>query len=327
MIGGILSRLNNINLHHNHLLQRYLKTRQSKHFDKTGKWRGRLEYLRRGDPFDQKKKEEAETKIKDQIGLEKNNLSRRERVYLWGNAECGALGQRGFIEPGGNRNKVNKMRRPFISTLGHHYNIKSVACGNGFTLFVTDDKEKYLFGTGLNQLGQLGYHKRLDEAGRQTGQPLEMLILPASITLPLERKETLRRVAAGRTHSLALTSEGRVLSWGNNAYGQCGRPVIEDEDYFVNQVVHELEVGLIKAVVAGQDHSLMVSVTGEVFSCGWGADGQTGLGHYNNCGQPTRLRGDIQGEKVVKVAGAADCVLALSESGEVFGWGNRLSRF
>ena len=107
-----------------------------------------------------------------------------------------------------------------------------------------------MFGTGLNQLGQLGYHKRLDEAGRQTGEPLEMLILPASITLPLKKKETLRRVAAGRTHSLALTSEGRVLSWGNNAYGQCGRPVIEQEDYFVNQVVHELEVELIRSVVA-----------------------------------------------------------------------------
>ena len=32
------------------------------------------------------------------------------------------------------------MRRPFISSLGHHYNIKAVACGTGFTLFVTDDK-------------------------------------------------------------------------------------------------------------------------------------------------------------------------------------------
>ena len=32
------------------------------------------------------------------------------------------------------------MRRPFISSLGHHYNIKAVTCGTGFTLFVTDDK-------------------------------------------------------------------------------------------------------------------------------------------------------------------------------------------
>ena len=101
-----------------------------------------------------------------------------------------------------------------------------------------------------------------------------MLILPASIPLPLRPGERLRGVAAGRTHSLALTSGGRVLSWGNNAYGQCGRPVIEvschklsqlscklfieDEDYFVNRVVHELEVERIREVVAGPDHSLLL---------------------------------------------------------------------
>ena len=49
-------------------------------------------------------------------------------------------------------------------------------------------------------------------------------------------QERVRSVAAGRAHCLAVTSLGRVLAWGNNAYGQCGRPVIEQEDYAVNQV-------------------------------------------------------------------------------------------
>ena len=61
----------------------------------------------------------------------------------------------------------------------------------------------------------------------------------------------------------------------------------------------------------------------QVHSCGWGADGQTGQGHYDNTGKLVKLAGDIQGERVVKLACAADCVLALSDSGEVFGWGNR----
>ena len=115
------------------------------------------------------------------------------------------------------------MRRPFISRLGNYFNIKSVACGHGFTLFLTDDKEKYLFGTGLNTLGQLGYQRRLNDAGRQIGKPLETLIVPSAITLPLSGKEKVTSVAAGRTHCLALTNQGRVMSWGNNASGQCGR--------------------------------------------------------------------------------------------------------
>ena len=61
----------------------------------------------------------------------------------------------------------------------------------------------------------------------------------------------------------------------------------------------------------------------QVHSCGWGADGQTGQGHYDNTGKLAKLAGDIQGERVVKLACAADCVLALSDSGDVFGWGNR----
>lgn len=58
--------------------------------------------------------------------------------------------------------------------------------------------------------------------------------------------------------------------------------------------------------------SLFITKTGKVFSCGWGADGQTGLGHYNNESQPTVVEGDIKGEIVVKVVSSADCVLALN---------------
>lgn len=67
---------------------------------------------------------------------------------------------------------------------------------------------------------------------------------------------------------------------------------------------------------------MFLTETGSLFSCGWGADGQSGLGHYESIDQPTLLQGDISGERIVKVASSADCVLALNEKGEVFGWGN-----
>lgn len=46
------------------------------------------------------------------------------------------------------------------------------------------------------------------------------------------------------------------------------------------------------------------------------------MGHYNNCGRATLLGGALAGVRVVKMACAADCVMALGEEGEVFGWGN-----
>ena len=49
------------------------------------------------------------------------------------------------------------------------------------------------------------------------------------------------------------------------------------------QVVHRVRVseGVVD-VTCGQDHSVLVTETGRLYSCGWGADGQTGLSHYNN---------------------------------------------
>lgn len=58
--------------------------------------------------------------------------------------------------------------------------------------------------------------------------------------------------------------------------------------------------------------SVVVSKTGRVFSCGWGADGQTGQGHYNSCGKLSLVNGDIKGENIIKVSSKADCVLAIN---------------
>lgn len=56
----------------------------------------------------------------------------------------------------------------------------------------------------------------------------------------------------------------------------------------------------------------MVTENGQVFACGWGADGQTGLGHYNVESQFNPVGGDIKDENIVKIAGRSDCVLALN---------------
>jgi len=81
----------------------------------------------------------------------------------------------------------------------------------------------------------------------------------------------------------------------------------------------------IQNVVCGQDHTMFLTETGSVLACGWGSDGQTGLGHYNNQHHPDNVEGDIKNEKIVKISSAGDCVLALNDKGEVFGWGNSVS--
>ncbi|ALC39592.1 CG3862 [Drosophila busckii] len=67
---------------------------------------------------------------------------------------------------------------------------------------------------------------------------------------------------------------------------------------------------------------MFLTKLGRVYSCGWGADGQTGQGHYQTAGEIKLLAGDIQKERIVRLACSSDCVLALNEHGDAFGWGN-----
>lgn len=63
-------------------------------------------------------------------------------------------------------------------------------------------------------------------------------------------------MAAGRAHLLILTTEG-LFTLGNNAYGQCGRPIILSENYEKSMVIHcipDIKGNKIIAVAAGQDH-------------------------------------------------------------------------
>jgi alpha-tubulin suppressor-like RCC1 family protein len=75
-------------------------------------------------------------------------------------------------------------------------------------------------------------------------------------------------VAAGRFHSLALTTEGRVIGWGDNSAGQVAVPA---------------SLSNVVAIAAGEYHSLALTTGGHVVA--WGDDGSgqstvpTGLSH------------------------------------------------
>jgi len=159
-----------------------------------------------------------------------------------------------------------------------------------------------------------GYHCQ------RTDAPLEMLLAPVPINLPITANESVAALAVGRAHSLVLIEKkagdgGRVLSFGNNSYGQCGRPVIQDEEYSGSKVVHtipELEGNPVRSITCGQDHSLFITNNGHVFSCGWGDDGQTGQGVPGKQDKPSRLKGDIERENIIKVSSSGDCNLAIN---------------
>ena len=63
-------------------------------------------------------------------------------------------------------------------------------------------------------------------------------------------------MACGRTHTAFVASDGAAYTLGNNAYGQCGRLVLEREDYSSNATVHRAPIDRpVRAVTCGQDHT------------------------------------------------------------------------
>ncbi|XP_011170411.1 RCC1-like G exchanging factor-like protein [Solenopsis invicta] len=233
------------------------------------------------------------------------------RVYVWGLAAHGALGDSRAMKKG----KISKPKR---LSFAERHKVTDIACGYGFTAYaVHSSNGNIVYGTGINTDSQLGHN--LDE------KFYSMIFIPRPITLPLKDISTkIIGMAAGRAHLLILTTEG-LFTLGNNAYGQCGRPIILNENYEKSMTIHcipDIKGNKVIAVTAGQDHSILLTEAGEVYTFGWGADGQTGLAHYQNEHRPSLVKGDLAGQRIVKVACAADCVLALSDKGKVYGWGN-----
>ncbi|XP_058020279.1 RCC1-like G exchanging factor-like protein isoform X2 [Ahaetulla prasina] len=249
-----------------------------------------------------------------------DRAKRKDRVFVCGFTFSGALGIPSFIVP--DKGKRRRRIQPTPYRLEVNEKISSAACGYGFTLLSsrTTDINK-IWGMGLNKDSQIGFHR----SRKDKSKGYEYVLEPSPVPLPLAKPQQSRvlQVSCGRAHSLVLTEEG-VFSMGNNAYGQCGRKVIEGEIYSESQIINKLQgfEDRVVQVACGQDHSLFRTEKGDVYSCGWGADGQTGLGHYDIMSAPTKLGGDIAGVHITQVTTYGDSCLAVSESGELFGWGN-----
>lgn len=250
------------------------------------------------------------------------------RVYVWGLAATGALGVQTSLKKQAKAH-TEVVQHPSRLSFAENRDILDVAAGYGFSVFAAKcRKGKSLWGTGINTDSQIGYHK----LGGQHRKPLELLIYPAPIDFTAvegnEKVVEIVKVAAGRAHHLALAKDGVVYALGNNAYGQCGREIVKDEDYLNAPVINRIkDLGgsqndPVAEVDCGQDHSFFLTQSGRLYSCGWSDDGQTGQGTFGLVSTPSLVEGDVKHEKICKVTGTSDTILALNDKGEVFGWGN-----
>jgi len=162
---------------------------------------------------------------------------------------------------------------------------------------------------GTNSSGQLGNGTTTDSG------------VPVPVSLPVGT--TIASVAAGGTFSLALTSTGSVLAWGDNSFGQLGNGTTINSSV---PVVVSLPSGTIAtAIAAGENHSLAVTSTGSVLAWGDNSSGQLGNGTTTNSlvPVPVSLPPSVPPSPTVfDVAAGAAHSLAVTSNGLVLAWGD-----
>jgi Raf kinase inhibitor-like YbhB/YbcL family protein len=125
-------------------------------------------------------------------------------------------------------------------------------------------------------------------------------------------------VDGGDEHSLALKSDGTVLAWGNNLYGQLGNESTLDQTFPV-QVSSLTDV---VSVASGNYHSIALKADGTVW--GWGRNEGSILGSVlgsTNYKQTTPFQ-ISELTDVAAIAAGAYFSVALKNDGTVWAWGN-----
>ncbi|XP_071722519.1 ultraviolet-B receptor UVR8-like [Rutidosis leptorrhynchoides] len=126
-------------------------------------------------------------------------------------------------------------------------------------------------------------------------------------------------VTCGADHTIAYSqSSPEVYSWGWGDFGRLGHG--NSSDLFTPQPIKALQGLRIKQIACGDSHCLAVTMEGEVLSWGRNQNGQLGLGTSEDSPVPQKIQ-SFQGVPIKMVAAGAEHTAAVTEDGNLYGWG------
>jgi alpha-tubulin suppressor-like RCC1 family protein len=123
-------------------------------------------------------------------------------------------------------------------------------------------------------------------------------------------------LAAGHSHSVAVTTSGALYLWGDNSYGQLGLG-----DATARLVPTRLGADAWQQVVAGANFTVGIHSDGTLWA--WGDDASGQLGDGQAAGTFRRSPNQIGSDRTwVRVAAGASHVMALQADGGLWLWGD-----
>ncbi|MBN8457580.1 MAG: RCC1 repeat-containing protein [Verrucomicrobia bacterium] len=198
--------------------------------------------------------------------------------------------------------------------------VSAVAAGLSHSLALCTDGTVAAW--GYNGSGQLG-----DKTNTNRSVPVAVTVVGYALA-----GKTVKAVAAGGDHSLALCSDGTVAAWGDNYVGQLGRNSAGGQAWVpvaVNTTagVSALSGKTVLAVAAGGYHSLALCSDGTVAAWGSNTSGQLGDNTATDRSVPVAVNtaagvSALSGKTVVAVAADVYHSLARCSDGTVAAWGH-----
>ncbi|XP_077999503.1 putative E3 ubiquitin-protein ligase HERC4 isoform X2 [Glandiceps talaboti] len=178
-------------------------------------------------------------------------LTEDSRIYTWGCNDHGQLGH--------GSQTVRFTDTPTCLTSLHGLPIRLIACGGAHSFALTVSGG--VFGWGKNDMGQLGLNDLRDR------------LFPTSVKIL--KTQMITYIACGEEHTVAVTLEGGVFSFGCGSHGQLGHNSSNNEEN--PRQVFELMGSKVTQIACGRKHTLAyVPTNGKIYAFGLGAKGQLG---------------------------------------------------
>jgi alpha-tubulin suppressor-like RCC1 family protein len=203
------------------------------------------------------------------------------------------------------KQKENEFGIKIIDKLNNR-RIVDICCGANHSLALSQSGE--VFSWSYNTIGLIGSQSDVNES-----TPIQMKEFDG---------ENVIAISCGSDHSLALTENGQVFSWGSNQFGQLGiedmgeskKPILVKVDSNNNQSKP------IMRIACGSHHSLLLSKSGDIYSFGRNDCFQLGLN--NKLDRYSAVRID-NSNKFIDIASHFESKLsvALSDKNVYFVWG------
>eukprot|EP01017_Pseudomicrothorax_dubius_P028781 TRINITY_DN3446_c0_g2_i8.p1 TRINITY_DN3446_c0_g2~~TRINITY_DN3446_c0_g2_i8.p1 ORF type:complete len:445 (+),score=87.98 TRINITY_DN3446_c0_g2_i8:39-1373(+) len=233
-------------------------------------------------------------------------------VFAWGGTLHKKTGQKGG-KPGPIRGFENKK-------------VVHIGCGDFFSAALTDKGELYTWGGG-------GYHFNKGQLGHGHLNDIET---PEMVKFFKEKK--VAKFSCGGYHMMALTVDNELYGWGSGMYGEGGFGEFADSTHPRKVKINfnakaiaqfcerpdlredQLQKIRFADFACGGHHSLILSTTGHVYSCGYASHGQLGLKNTTNHCEP-QLIASLINKKVIQIAAGWNHSLVLTSTLDAYACG------